>query len=330
MMERALRYNNDKLRLDLVPIDALITFLEVEDFDLEIALTEFQKGKDYLKTNVSYISIIGHELLKLLNKELTGDIMVTSKVFFLNNLVFEEIAQVFTMGAKKYAPHNWMKGASWLETLGSLLRHYRKYCIGQKNDEESGLHHLAHAIVNAIFLYKFYFLAPWYDDRVKNWLTLPKIVLDVDDVVADFIGSYKRHFNLNKNIHNWYFSYKTADNLKELVENKDFWVNMPVLNIPNFIPEAYVSNREIPIAWTEEFLEKNDLPCRPVHHLGYKESKVNKLKELDTDVFIDDKISNIIEAQRAGITSYLMHNSHNAKLDVGYRRIHSLNINEII
>lgn len=332
-MDKALRFNNDKLRIDLVPLDVLNSFLSLEgEYNLDYSLQEFQKGKDYHESYdyLLHIRIIGYELIKALHLEIgQGDL--GNEPLIMDAGVFEEVAHVFTMGAKKYAPMNWMKGASWLETLGSLLRHYRKFRIGEDLDDESGLHHLAHAIVNAIFLYKFYSLAPWYDDRPKTWLTMPKIVLDIDDVVADFIGAYKIHTNqLNLPIQNWYFSYKTSANLKLLHDNKDFWVNMPVLHKPNFIPHAYVSSREIPIAWTEEFLEKNQFPCRPVYHLGYGESKVEKLKELDTMIFIDDKITNFIEAQKAGITSYLMDSSHNENFNVGHRRIYDLNINKIL
>lgn len=330
-MEKALRYNTDKLRFDLIPLDVLKQFINVnqQNIHIEEAFEMFQGGKDYSEHGCSYISIIGHNLLQELCIDLTGARFDATNIFSLPKQILEEIANVFTMGAKKYAPHNWTKGASWLETFGSLLRHYRKYCSGDRSDEESGFHHLAHAVVNAIFICKFYELAPWYDDRIKSWLTLPKIVLDVDDVVADFIGGYKSYFQLNQNVHNWYFSYKTADNLKELVDNKDFWVNLPVLNKPNFIPEAYVSNREIPVTWTEEFLEKNNFPCRPVYHLGYDQSKVDKLLELKTEIFIDDKISNVIHAQKAGITSFLMTNDHNRNFEMGYRRIYDLDINTL-
>lgn len=69
----------------------------------------------------------------------------------------EEVAKVFTFGAKKYSPNNW-KGFTKEqqdEILGSLLRHILEYQKGNKLDSESGLHHLAHAACNISFILYF-------------------------------------------------------------------------------------------------------------------------------------------------------------------------------
>ena len=34
-----------------------------------------------------------------------------------------ELAKVYTMGAKKYADHNWRKGMKWSRVIASLKRH---------------------------------------------------------------------------------------------------------------------------------------------------------------------------------------------------------------
>lgn len=62
----------------------------------------------------------------------------------------EQVAKVFTFGANKYSANNW-KGFSQEqqdEIIGSLLRHILEYQKGNKFDDESGLHHLAHAACN--------------------------------------------------------------------------------------------------------------------------------------------------------------------------------------
>lgn len=69
----------------------------------------------------------------------------------------EEVAKVFTFGAKKYSPNNW-KGfneSQQKEIIGSLLRHILEYQKGNKFDDESGLHHLAHAACNISFILYF-------------------------------------------------------------------------------------------------------------------------------------------------------------------------------
>ena len=327
-MEKALRYNNGKIRLDLIPLETVLNFIEAgfSTCTINEALREFQKGND-MSGSFYYIDIIGYHLLSSLEDNKLNNI---TSVFQLSDKSLELIGRVFTMGAMKYDPQNWKKGLSWMETFGSLLRHYRKWSLGEAEDEESHLNHLGHAIVNAIFLKQFYHLAPWYDDRLKDYMILPKIALDLDDTVADFLGAYKAHYNLSKDIKQWFFSYKTPDNLKLLEKNKEFWVNMPVLHIPDFTPAFYISSREIPVEWSKEFLEKNNLPCKDVFHVGYSESKNEILQSQNCQLFIDDKLENIISAQKAGIASYLMDNGNNRNFAMGYRRVYDLKIKNIL
>lgn len=327
-MEKALRYNEGKLRLDLVPYETIHGFASILKHpnlpSFEESVINFQKGKDRDVSGLYYIDVLGAHILNKLDCKNNGGL------FMIDSVIFDGIAAVFTMGAKKYSSENWKKGLSWLETFGSFLRHYRGYESGELTDNESGLHHLYHAIVNLIFLREFYHLAPWHDDRLKAHLLIPRIVLDIDDTIADFIGAYKERYNIKKDIFQWYFSYKTTENLKDLEKDKSFWIDLKVLHYPNFIPLAYVSSRGIPVEWTEEFLEKNNLPCRKVYHVGYSDSKVDILKSLNCQIFVDDKIDNVVEAERAGICSYLIDNVHNQKIDVGIRRLQDLNINNII
>jgi len=67
-----------------------------------------------------------------------------------------EIAKVFHQGAKKYAPHNWLKGMSYADCLAAHDRHILKWRGGERNDPETGCHHLVHAAWNllAIFSYQ--------------------------------------------------------------------------------------------------------------------------------------------------------------------------------
>jgi hypothetical protein len=63
-----------------------------------------------------------------------------------------EIGQVYTMGAVKYKDRDWEKGMPYTKTMDAALRHVFKWMAGHRNDEESGLHHLAHAAWNLIAL----------------------------------------------------------------------------------------------------------------------------------------------------------------------------------
>lgn len=66
--------------------------------------------------------------------------------------VMLEIAKVFTHGAHKYAARNWERGMDWSICRGSKERHWNSRLRGEKFDRESKLRHLAHDIVNTMFL----------------------------------------------------------------------------------------------------------------------------------------------------------------------------------
>lgn len=64
----------------------------------------------------------------------------------------EELAQVYTMGAQKYAERNWEKGMPWSKCFASLMRHAWSFWKGETHDTESGLHHMSHVAWNAMTL----------------------------------------------------------------------------------------------------------------------------------------------------------------------------------
>ena len=55
------------------------------------------------------------------------------------------IVDVFTYGARKYAPRNWEKGIGYGRLFSAILRHLWAFWRGEEKDEDSGLPHLAHA-----------------------------------------------------------------------------------------------------------------------------------------------------------------------------------------
>lgn len=243
-----------------------------------------------------------------------------------------EVAKVFTYGANKYERHNWRKGFKWSRLMDAFERHYNDFKIGIDFDGESNMYHLAHGIANLQMLMEMYKLHPELDDRPKNYKLNRKIVLDVDDVVADFNGAYKKKFGV-KRLNYWDGSYDLGDNLTKMIEDgsaEEFYINLPVKHRPNFIPHAYVSSRSVPVEWTMKFLEKNGLPCRPVHHVPFNASKVEALKSIGADILIDDKWDNFLDAENAGITAFLMDAEHNQHYNVGYRRVFDLDINKIL
>lgn len=62
------------------------------------------------------------------------------------------LAQILTVGAKKYAPRNWEKGLVHSEILDSLHRHLDSFLKGERYDPETKCHHLGHVAWNALAL----------------------------------------------------------------------------------------------------------------------------------------------------------------------------------
>lgn len=235
------------------------------------------------------------------------------------------IAEVFTFGAKKYGKHNWRKGMSWLAMIDSMKRHLEAIQRGEDYDKESGMLHIHHLGCNVAMLSEYYKIFPQGDDRITT-LTGPKITLDLDDVIFDFAGAYESRFGEPLNPY-WKASYQLAARLKELQDDKDFWVNLPVLNIPPFEPIAYVTSRSIPKEWCEEAIQNAGLPCAPVYTVPWNQSKLETIKSLGDDIIhVDDKYETFKELNDAGIFCYLMDAPANRYYQVGHKRVFDLNI----
>lgn len=71
-----------------------------------------------------------------------------------------DIAEVFTLGAKKYADWNYLNGEGLKvsRVYASAIRHLFKWFMGEDNDSEWGKSHLAHAgccVMMLIMIYKY-------------------------------------------------------------------------------------------------------------------------------------------------------------------------------
>jgi len=80
----------------------------------------------------------------------------------------EELVRVFTVGAKKYAEHNWLKtGMSYSKMLASAKRHIASFEMGEDFDRETACHHMAHAAWNLLGIVSYMRLMPEeLDDRI--------------------------------------------------------------------------------------------------------------------------------------------------------------------
>lgn len=239
-----------------------------------------------------------------------------------------EVAKVFTMGAEKYGAYNWTKGMNWSTVLASLERHLHAFKQGEDYDTESGLFHLAHLITNGMFLLQYYTSYPEGDDRLRiNYSTNKRIGLDIDDVLADFLGGFCEYYNLEETPAHWDF-FKNGVKYSELKTlPKSFWMNLKPIIDPKsikFAPVAYITHRICPVEWTAEWLEMHNFPYAPIHLVDPDNSKVSIAKELSLDVFVDDKYQTYLEMNNNGVFCWLFDSPQNKKHDVGFRRLFDL------
>jgi len=241
-----------------------------------------------------------------------------------------DFVDVLTYGANKYFDRNWEKGFSWTSVLASLKRHIQAFEMGEDYDPESGKLHIAHAACNVHYLNAFYYIFPQGDDRPKRFLKILKIGLDVDGVIADWVGLWNKQFGTTNTPNSWYFDREVKKKIEEMKKSgtlNDFYLNIEPLVKPEeipFEPHCYITSRPIPKEITEQWLDKHQFPCKQVYNVGLDESKVNIAKEAGIEIFIDDNYHNFVELNNNGVFTYLYSRPWNIRYDVGHMRINSL------
>lgn len=249
----------------------------------------------------------------------------------------EGIGEVLTYGANKYTvkdeqgnvlidgANNWRKGLPWTEVIDSLKRHLAAFEKGDDYDIESNCLHIDHLLTNAAFIKEFYKIYPQGDNRLHSYLNTKRIGLDIDEVLANFIGHWTKYHG-QEIPETWNFDRHIKQKFESLKDDKEFWMSIPVLTKPQdipFEPTCYITSRWVDNSWTEEWLDKHGFPQRPVFSVK-NGSKVDVAKEQKLDLFVDDRFENFVEMNNAGICCYLFDAPHNRRYDVGYKRIKSL------
>jgi len=67
----------------------------------------------------------------------------------------DQVVAVLRAGAEKYAPRNWEGGRAYSHDFSAALRHLTAWWEGENADPQSGLHPLAHAACDVLFLLAF-------------------------------------------------------------------------------------------------------------------------------------------------------------------------------
>lgn len=242
-----------------------------------------------------------------------------------------EFGKVLTIGAKKYGDNNWQKGMKWSRVLGSLERHLYAIKKGEDFDPETGLLHSAHVMTNAAFLTEYYKIFPQGDDRQSDYLKPKRIGIDIDDVLADFMGAYCEKYNLQRP-NAWEFDAEFVDRYKVLQDDPEFFLNLKTILSPEdlpFEPVAYITSRPsilstVTLQW---LFEINHYPIAP---LIFVKDKLPAIKEMNIERFIDDKVATFIHLNLNGVLCYLFDSSHNQRIDVGHKRITKETIKNVL
>ena len=261
----------------------------------------------------------------------------------LEPFAIEELAKVFTKGAEKYEPRNWEKGMQWSKVIASLKRHVNAFERGEDFDfdpscnackegtckSHTGLFHMAHAAWNALALVSYYKKYPQGDDRVRTYMNHPKIGLDIDEVVCDWVSGWVAEHKITRP-KTWFFDRQIVEKFDRMKKNKTldkFYANLKPLISPDdipFEPHCYVTSRPVSTCVTEAWLDKHGFPARPVYTVKVGESKVDVLKSARVEIFVDDRFDNFVDLNQAGICTYLYDAPHNQRYNVGHKRIKSL------
>jgi 5'(3')-deoxyribonucleotidase len=257
----------------------------------------------------------------------------------------EELAKVFTKGAEKYEDHNWLKGMAWSKVRASLGRHLAAYDKGEDFDidpncdgcktgncvNHTGLYHMAQVAWNALCMVSYYKYFPQGDDRMTRKSTQKRVGIDIDEVLADFLGGYSTRYGTQKPAF-WSFDTDFTKRYEELQNDEKFWLELKTIVKPQdlpFEPVAYITSRPPTVRkFTSDWLFKvNNYPVAPII---CTEDKLSVCKELQLDYFIDDKFDTFTKLNNAGILCYLFDAPHNANKQVGFKRLNKETIKRML
>ena len=307
--------------------------IQVVDYEYVVGSKEVKVSKDAhyqpVKVKMSHWDLLDEPNLLEGNKGDKGEGLRFNsnkpRYDLLHPVAQAGIVSVLTAGANKYAPRNWERGMNWSTVLASLKRHIAAIELGEDYDKETGLLHIDHVQCNAHFLSAYYKIFPQGDDRRHKYLELPKVGLDIDEVLADFVGGLMKRFPDTVDRAVYWNDYKLQKNFKEVINDESFWLELEtkVDSLP-FEPHCYITSRPCSTEITEKWLASKGFPKAPVYTVGLDKSKVEVAKEAGIDIFVDDAYHNFVELNKAGILCYLYNAPHNERYDVGHKRIKNL------
>lgn len=247
----------------------------------------------------------------------------------VNPYAHEQMVKILTIGSNKYSERNWEAGMAWSNVISSLKRHLAAIEAGEDYDKESGELHAAHVACNAHFLTAYYKLYPQGDDRPHKYLNQPRIGLDIDEVICNWVEAWCKKYKQPIPT-SWNFEWDTQEKFKLLRESGEldiFYGGLEPRISPEeipFEPTCYISHRPVDKEVTENWLKRHGFPLKPVYIVSKREDKLTVARKENLDIFVDDNYDTFVYMNKNGICTFLMDAPHNKRYDVGARRIKSL------
>ena len=234
----------------------------------------------------------------------------------------------------------------WSKCLGPLKRHLAEFEAGNdfdfdpncegckagncKNHLGKDVKHIDQVIWNAGAISSYYETFPQGDDRPHRYLKTPKIGLDIDEVLADWVGAWIEFHKISRP-KCWFFDRDIMAKFNKMKKDNtldSFYFNLKPLISPDeipFEPHCYITSRPCSIETTEAWLDKFGFPSRPVYTVDVEQgTKIEVAKKSGIDIFVDDRYDNFVELNNSGICTFLMDAPHNQRYNVGYKRIKHL------
>lgn len=221
------------------------------------------------------------------------------------------------------------KKISWTEIISKMNFHLS--AIERGEDHYEGRLHSNYLETYSSVLSQYYFLNVSGDDRAHHYMRMPRIGLDIDEVLADWVGPWTKLYNLPSPATSWYFDRQITERFESMRLDGSldtFYLSLePKIKgseLP-FEPVCYITSRPVSDEVTMEWLDKHQFPARKVYTVSVGGSKIDAAKEAEVEVFVDDRFENFKEFNENGILCYLFDAPHNQRYNVGFKRIKSLN-----
>lgn len=285
----ARRYNNNKIRHELIPANAVNELAKVYTVGAEkYTLRDnnnniLDDGADNWKKGMSWKKVIG-SVKRHINKFEKGE-----------DFDYDWPEEILNT----YGPTYHLANAAW--GLLTLLEFYK---IHPELDDRNIVEN---------------------NHKLRIGLDIDGVLADFETAYLEHFNIDNKEHPIDWND----YRFKNSNNFKIIEGDINFWSNIkPIITGKDidFNVSCYCTARPIDVETINRWLKFHNFPKAPLLNVGLNGNKVDFVKE-NCDVFIDDSIYNYNEINNNGGCCFLMTRSHNEKYSVGYKRIN--NIKEI-